>query len=210
MRNPYEVLEINEGASQEEVKKAYREMVKKYHPDQYQNNPLSELAEDKLREVNEAYDYLSKKFEGVSASYQGAKSSWTSSSQTGGNQDEELYRKIRSYLQAGNVGEAERLLEQASSQSAEWYYLKGLLFLRKGWYNEAFNHVQQATKMDPNNFEYRDALNRMNGAGNTYRQQGVGRGFGGGTGPSFCDTCACLMCSDSLCECAGGDLVSCC
>ena len=60
MNNPYEVLGIREGASEEEIKKAYREQVKKYHPDQYQDNPLSSLAEEKLKELNEAYDYLMK------------------------------------------------------------------------------------------------------------------------------------------------------
>lgn len=61
VKNPYEVLGISEGASEEEIKKAYREQVKKYHPDQYQDNPLSKLAEEKLREVNEAYEYLTGK-----------------------------------------------------------------------------------------------------------------------------------------------------
>jgi molecular chaperone DnaJ len=70
LKNPYEVLGIREGASEDEIKKAYREMVKKYHPDQYQDNPLSKLAEEKLREVNEAYDYLMKNTaQGQSASY---------------------------------------------------------------------------------------------------------------------------------------------
>jgi len=63
MRNPYEVLGIREGTSVEGIKRAYKELVRKYHPDQYQNNPLSDLAEEKLKEINEAYDYLMKKAE---------------------------------------------------------------------------------------------------------------------------------------------------
>ncbi|HOJ12845.1 MAG TPA: DnaJ domain-containing protein, partial [Clostridiales bacterium] len=58
--NPYEVLGVKEGANDEEIKRAYRELVKKYHPDQYRDNPLAKLAEEKLREVNEAYEYLMK------------------------------------------------------------------------------------------------------------------------------------------------------
>ena len=58
--NPYEVLGVSENASDEEIKKAYKELVKKYHPDKYQNNPLSDLAEEKLQEINEAYEMLMK------------------------------------------------------------------------------------------------------------------------------------------------------
>jgi molecular chaperone DnaJ len=58
MKNPYEVLGVKETASDAEIKRAYRELVKKYHPDQYRDNPLSKLAEEKLREVNEAYDEI--------------------------------------------------------------------------------------------------------------------------------------------------------
>ena len=59
--DPYEVLGVRQGASEEEIKAAYKELVKKYHPDKYQNNPLSDLAEEKLQEVNEAYDMLMEK-----------------------------------------------------------------------------------------------------------------------------------------------------
>ena len=60
MRNPYEILGVRKGASKEDIKKAYREQAKKYHPDQYGNNPLKDLAEEKMQELNEAYDSLMK------------------------------------------------------------------------------------------------------------------------------------------------------
>lgn len=63
--NPYEVLGVSENASEEEIKRAYKKLVKKYHPDRYQNNPLADLAEEKLQEVNEAYDMLMKKQEHI-------------------------------------------------------------------------------------------------------------------------------------------------
>ena len=56
--NPYKVLEIDENATTEQIKEAYRRLVKKYHPDKYVDNPLSSLAEEKMREINQAYDML--------------------------------------------------------------------------------------------------------------------------------------------------------
>ena len=60
MTNPYEVLGVKQGSSKEDIKKAYRELAKKYHPDQYGDNPLKDLAEEKMQELNEAYDSLMK------------------------------------------------------------------------------------------------------------------------------------------------------
>ena len=60
MRDPYSVLGVRQNASDDEVKKAYRELARKYHPDNYQNNPLADLAEEKMKEINEAYDTITK------------------------------------------------------------------------------------------------------------------------------------------------------
>ena len=60
VNNPYSVLGVSESASDEEVKRAYRELSRKYHPDSYVDNPLKDLAEDKFKEVQEAYDMIMK------------------------------------------------------------------------------------------------------------------------------------------------------
>ena len=60
MNDPYAVLGVSSSASEEEIKRAYRDLVKKYHPDNYANNPLADLAEAKMKEVNEAYDAIMK------------------------------------------------------------------------------------------------------------------------------------------------------
>ncbi|MDF2521731.1 MAG: molecular chaperone DnaJ, partial [Clostridia bacterium] len=102
MKNPYEVLGIREGSSIEEVKRAYKELVRKYHPDQYQNHPLSDLAEEKLKEINEAYDYLMKQYEsGARGGYGGTQSS-----------GDDALSQVRSYINTGNIAAAEQLLDR--------------------------------------------------------------------------------------------------
>lgn len=205
MNNPYEVLGIKEGAGEEEIKKAYREQVKKYHPDQYQDNPLSKLAEEKLREVNEAYDYLMKnpspRRESAGSGSGGR--SWNSPN------DNEFFGRVRANINNGNIKAAEDMLDGHSNRTAPWYYMKGVIFMRKGWYDEAYQHIQTAVNMDPSNYEYRNALGRMNNTNNVYRDNAFGRGYAKG-GPDICTICQCLWCSDCCCECGGGDLISCC
>lgn len=204
MNNPYEVLGIREGASEEEIKKAYREQVKKYHPDQYQDNPLSSLAEEKLKELNEAYDYLMKNASQrrESTSYDTGRK-WTSQG------DNDFFNQVKVHVNSGNIKLAEDMLNGYSNRTAPWYYLKGLIFMRKGWYDEAYSHIQTAANMDPSNFEYRNALNRMNNTNNVYRGNAFGRGYNQ-RNADLCTICQCLWCSDCCCECGGGDLISCC
>jgi molecular chaperone DnaJ len=202
LRNPYEVLGIKEGAGEDEIKRAYRELVKKYHPDQYRDNPLAKLAEEKLREVNEAYDYLMKNGKSKGGgNWGGGQSSRTQS-------DNVVYNQVRMNINNGNIGAAEEMLNRTSVRTAEWFYLKGLIFLRKGWYDEAFSHIQTAVNMEPNNFEYRSALNRINMSNSAYMGNAYGRGYN--QNPDLCSICQFLWCADCCCECSGSDLIGCC
>jgi len=60
MNDPYSVLGVSPSASEDEVKKAYRDLARKYHPDNYHDNPLADLAQEKMKEINEAYDSITK------------------------------------------------------------------------------------------------------------------------------------------------------
>jgi len=205
MKNPYEVLGIREGASEEEIKRAYRDLARKYHPDQYANNPLSDLAQEKMKEINEAYDFLMKN---KGSGYQQTNSGGNQSSYTGRSYGNNQYMHIRHLIEMGNVAEAERLLESITTRDAEWYFLKGAVYIRRGWYDQAYRYIQRAVEMNPGNAEYRAALNNISFRNTAYRN--VGRGMGYGTGASPCDICTSLICADCCCECMGGDLISCC
>jgi molecular chaperone DnaJ len=202
MRNPYEVLGVREGSSAEEIKRAYKELVRKYHPDQYQNNPLSDLAEEKLKEINDAYDFLIKRAEKNNRAYGEERSSSYADS------DNSLIQ-ARTFVNSGNIRAAEQLLDRSAVRNAEWFYLKGIIFMRKGWYNEAQTHLQTAVNMEPGNVEYRNALNAMGNSNRGFQSAAYNR-RGYGNDPDLCQLCTCLYCTDCCCECGGGDFVSCC
>ena len=201
MKNPYEVLGVREGSSIEEIKKAYKELVRKYHPDQYQNHPLSDLAEEKLKEINEAYDTLSKQYEGNNVGNNGNSNGYRG--------NDSSFAQARNYINLGNILAAEQLLDRSGSRTAEWFYLKGVIFMRKGWYNEANTNLQTACSMEPNNPEYRNALNAINNSNRGFQSTSYNR-RGYGNDPDMCQICSCLYCADCCCECGGGDLVGCC
>lgn len=203
MRNPYEVLEIKEGASDEEIKKAYREAVKKYHPDKYVNNPLADLASEKLVEINEAYEYLTKNKGNSSQSdysRSGASNGYSNSSSNSN------FQRVRVLISQNNISEAEILLNSINDKSAEWNFLNGVIAQKKGWYNQAITSFNQAVSMDPSNFEYRQAFNSMSNANKNYTSNVYNRGYGSGN-TDICQMCQCLMCTDCCCESMGGGCI---
>lgn len=198
--NPYEILGVKPGASQEEIKSAYRKLVKQYHPDQYGDNPLKDLAQEKLAEVNKAYDMLkNNSSEQQYTSYNNSNSNTYSNNSV-------VYAEVRSLIQMRNISVAESKLNAIRDRDAEWYFLYGSVMMSKGWFESAYNNIQRACTMDPNNFEYRQAFNQLQA-----RSRGYSQSYR--TNQSNMDTCDCCMnlwCLDSICECFGGDLIGCC
>ena len=204
MMNPYEVLGVSENASEEEIKKAYKELVKKYHPDKYQDNPLADLAEEKLQEINEAYDTIMKQKQSVSGSSgygygysSGGSSSYSSGSGSSGTPD---YMQIRRYLDANNLVGAETMLNSTRDRSAEWFFLAGMLSYKKGWYDDAMNKLQTATRMAPSNTEYKQTYARLVSMGGQYQNQAYGKGYGNND-DMCCQALQCYICADCCCDC---------
>ena len=191
MRDPYEVLGVSKDASPEEIKSAYRKLAKQYHPDRYIGNPLADLAAEKFKEINEAYDTLT-----------GGQSSY-SSNHTQGSAGE--FAQVRNYINMNSLAEAEALLDTMTNRNAEWFYLKGLVCLRRGWHAQGLSFIRQAVNLEPQNLEYRRTLAAMESQTQQYRDIGTGM-----SSQSACNCCSNLLCADCCCECMGGDLIPCC
>ena len=199
MNDPYKVLGVSRDATDEEIKKAYRELARKYHPDNYVNNPLAELVEEKMKEINEAYDRIQKE---RSDSPKG--SGRRSTDYTG------EFIRVRELIQTGRLVEAEQMLNTVpiSDRNGDWNFLKGCILERRGWYFDAQKFFETACYIDPDNVEYKDALNKIRNTANSFG--GYRTTTYSPRGCSSCDICTSLMCADCCCECLGGDLIRCC
>ncbi len=205
-KNPYTVLGVNENATDEQIKTAYRELAKKYHPDNYQDSPLRDLANEKMQEINDAYDEIMRmRKEGRSNNYSSAGASGYNYNNTYTN-----YPDVRNYIRTGRLDDAQTILNgvPATKRDAEWYFLQGMVHYRRGWTDQAFSYFTTACNMDPGNSEFRQVLNQMNNQRN-YRSPEYNRTVTAG-GCSSCDMCSALCCADTCCECMGGDLCTCC
>ena len=192
MKDPYEVLGVPHGASDEQIKKAYRELARKYHPDNYADNPLADLAQEKMKEINEAYDTLTKG--GGAASQSGVYQSGGYQSGSSANGATPLAR-VRRLIQLGSLDQAEAELNAISQHTAEWYFLSGAIAQRRGWLDDAAQNYRIAVQMDPGNLEYRTALNNLHGGGNTYRQTQYSD-----ASDDLCGCCSSLLCLNCLCN----------
>ncbi|OUN07941.1 molecular chaperone DnaJ [Flavonifractor sp. An92] len=201
--DPYRVLGVDPSASDDEVKRAYRELARKYHPDNYQNNPLADLAEEKMKEINAAYEAITKERAGRGSGSQSTYGSAGSYQRSGGYQQQgsssgTIYQQARQAINLGDLNRAEQLLRTAPAQNGEWHFLMGSIAYRKGWLDEAMQHYQMACRLDPTNGEYRQALAMMQQGGQAYRPYG----YGGGS--DACDCCTTMMCLNCLCGGCGG------
>lgn len=211
--DPYKVLGVSANASDDEIKRAYRELSRKYHPDSYVDNPLADLAEEKFKEVQEAYNLIMKQREN------GYSSTNSSSSRTygygygnqaggfsGGQEDSSEMQAVYNLLARRSYREALNQLSRIGNRNARWYYFSAVANAGIGNNIQAMNHARLANEMDPSNQEYATFLDRLQYGNQRYQTRGTTYGGGGYDMGNFCCD---LWCADTLCECMGGDLCSC-
>jgi len=188
-------LGIDRNADENQIREAYRALARKYHPDNYADNPLSDLAGEKMQEINDAYDEIMKNRK-RGGNRQGGSSAGYSGGSSG-------YADIRSMISSGRYDQAQELLDGVppAKRDAEWYFLNGSVLYRRGWFDAAYTSFNNACNMDPGNPEYRDAFAQMKRrrAPGGYRVNNTGSG----SDCTACDICAGLMCADCLCRCCG-------
>ena len=206
MNDPYQILGVSENASDEEIKKAYRDLARKYHPDNYHDNPLADLAQEKMKEINAAYEEINRRRSGGShasgGSYGGYQQQY---GQYQGRSSSSVLQQVRIAIQSGDLSRAEALLANYSDHNAEWNFLRGAVCYRRGWMDEAKRYYQTACQMEPGNPEYRQALEFMEkGTQSAYRPGG--QPFG--TDVCAGNPCIPLCCLWTLCN--GGGYWFCC
>ena len=198
--DPYKILGLQPGASDEEVKRAYRTLAKKYHPDR---NPGDKEAARKMQEINAAYDQIKNPSASQSASdgYGGSYGGGYYDpfggyrQQRGNSQsaDDQYQQGAYQYIRFGQYQQALNVLNNCSERNARWYYLSALANQGLGNQVTALEHIRKAVSMDPDNMEYLNALNRMENGGSAYRQQaGNYRGFSMGFDPCT-NLCLCYL-----------------
>ena len=206
MSDPYKVLGISPNASDDEVKHAYRDLARKYHPDNYHDNPLADLAQEKMKEINEAYEQVqrARKAGTSSTARTGGYSAYTYGSSYQTASADPLLQRVRMSINSGDITQAERLLNEAQTHGAEWHFLMGVVCSRRGWLDDAKRYIQTACQMDPNNAEYLQALQTLNNSG--YQPAGY-RGFGSMT---YGDDACMRLCAGIACYNMTGCPILCC
>lgn len=216
--DPYKVLGVSYNATDDEIKKAYRKLSRKYHPDANVGSPNQAAYEEKFKEVQQAYRIIMDQRQGkVQQGQMGAEDFWGFGSGfgvyggqrqgqagQGESQDEQYMRSALNYIQNGYFREGLNVLEQVKDRKGPWYYYSALANYKVGNNAVALEHAKAACAFEPNNFYYASLLNQLQGGESRYQQRSAGYGGNPSMGRQnyagqICSTILCL----NLC-CGGG------
>ena len=227
MMDPYEVLGVSRNASDDEIKKAYRTLSRKYHPDANVNNPNAAQAEEKFKQVQAAYDQIMKEKEQGYSGYgstngyggygnaggyggfggygsAGGFGGYGGASSAGQNDEYTMHlNAAMNYIRAGTYNEALNVLSGMGQKTARWYYLSAIANNGLGNNVVALDHARRAASMQPGNMEYRALVQQLEGGSGWYDQMSTPYGGMSVMGNDFC----CRLClANMLCNlcCFGG------
>ena len=232
MNDPYQILGVTRDAGDREIKKAYRDLSRKYHPDSYAGKSEAEAnaAAEKFKQVQEAYnrivDERSGKATGSYGDFGGFGGFGANQGRQNYSEDEQHMMAAMNYIRARRYNEALNVLNGISNRNAAWYYYSSIANMGLGNNNVALEQAKQAADMEPGNMQYRQYYQQLQNGGGFYGGSPFGSPFGGGYGGGgsyggygsygggydSCGTgnlCCDLWCADTLCECMGGDLCAC-
>ena len=196
MKSPYDILGVSENATNEEVKNAYKALAKKYHPDNYVDSPLADMAEERMKEINEAYDEILRIR--TSGGKNSKKSSNSSTSGSYSSYSDSQYQRIRMMINRGDYRGAEGMLNTIpqTQREGEWFFLKGCILVHRGYYFDAMRYIDRACELDPGNREYATLRDNLRVQSQSYGNPASHQAGG----CSMCDICSLLICLDCMCR----------
>ncbi len=203
MLDPYSVLGVSRDASMDEIKKAYRSLSRKYHPDANVNNPNKDQAEEKFKQVQQAYDQIVKEKERGSSS-----NSWSGEGygydpygrgyQSQANQRPIEIQAAMNYINAQHFQEAMNVLNRMNERNGEWYYLHAIANAGLGNTASAMEDARYAMQLEPGNTQYQQLYQQLQSGGQWYQNMGTGYGYPR-QGFDFGNCCWQYICCSCLC-----------
>lgn len=211
MTDPYSILGVSREASDEDIKKAYRALSRKYHPDANINNPLKDEAEVKFKEVQQAYQQImeerSKGYSSGAGSHAGYGGWYQNQQGTSDDGSSQYLRAAANYIQSGHYAEALNVLSGIKERGALWYFYSASANSGAGNNVTALEHAQEAVRLEPQNMQYQMLLQRLQGGGDWYQQRQSMYGYPSSVGGDWCMK---LCIANMMCNlCCGGTGLCC-
>ena len=183
--DPYKVLGVSYNASEDEIKKAYRSLSRKYHPDANVGNPNQKEYEEKFKEVQQAYNMIMDQRQGKTQARQGfggqgfGDDFWGfgghgfegqgfGGQQQSETKDEQYLRSAVNYISNGYYREGLNVLEQVQDRRGQWYYYSAIANYKVGNNAIALDHARTACAFEPDNFRYASLLSQLQGGETRY------------------------------------------